>query len=106
MISSSLRAPAKRNVDYAINWNIIMVVTVTTTTDDDDDDSDDDDSDGEDGKMKGILMKLLYLINEMLQSIAACIGQHTHNHVFTALTADVEGAYVDDGLHRQTQYAR
>ena len=103
MISSSLRAPAKRNVDYAINWNIIMVVTVTTTTTTTDDDSDDD---GEYGKMKGILMKLLYLINEMLQSIAACIGQHTHNHVFTALTADVEGAYVDDGLHRQTQYAR
>ena len=81
-----------------------MVVTVTTITDDDDDDDSDDD--GEDGKMKGILMRLLYLINEMLQSIAACIGQHTHNHVFTALAADVEGAYVDDGLHRQTQYAR
>ena len=84
-----------------------MVVTVTTaTTSITDDDDDDDDSDDEDSKMKGILMRLLYLINEMLQSIAACIGQHTHNHVFTALTADVEGAYVDDGLHRQTQYAR
>lgn len=49
---------------------------------------------------------LLYLIDEMLQSIAAGIGQHAHDHVSTALAADIEGAYVDDGLQRQTQYAR
>ena len=42
----------------------------------------------------------LYLIDEMLQSIAAGIGQHAHNHISTAFTADVEGAYVDDGLQR------